>query len=183
MSVIGSLMLLWLCCLLMSLKLVGLERFSTDPAPFAPVDEDIATTLNRIEKPICVTVYPLENYEGNPTCLRAGQYLEPLQIKQILEFKSIRVPSGVLFQISGDNAVSSSINSESSIPIWTPPPWVVTEVLIVESRLIGEKSHEDVSGRLEPASEGVTPGPNDVMMRLSDEFSNFVFALPQEIVA
>ena len=78
--------------------------------------------LDRIESPVCVTVYPDENYAGAVHCLRAGQYLDPSQIQQILKFKSLRVPKGVLFQLFGDNAVSQSINSETSIPNWQPPP-------------------------------------------------------------
>ena len=177
MSRIYPLLVLLLCCLLMTSKLIINEALSNSPDPFSSIEDDIAPTLDRIENPVCVVTYSEENYGGSPTCLRAGQYLDPSQIAQILKFKSLRVPKGVLLQLSGDNAVSASVNSESSIPTWTPPPWPVMEILVLRLALIGEKCYGDVPGPVEKVSDEISPGPNDVLTKLSDPSRNASFFL------
>ncbi len=180
MSILKSLLVLLLCCLIMTIKLIVRENLSDAPAPFSSVQDDIAPSLDKIENPVCVVTYSEQNYGGIATCLRAGQYLDPLQIKEILKFKSLRVPKGVLFQLSGDNAVSASVNSESSIPTWTPPQWPVMEILVIKSDLIGEKSYGDVRGPIEQVSEEDSPGPDDVSTKLSDPSSGIVITLFEE---
>ena len=158
----------------MTSKMIIYEALSNKPAPFSLIKDDIAPTLDRIEIPVCVVTYSEENYGGSATCLRAGQYIDPLQIGQILKFKSLRVPKGVLLQLSGDNAVSASVNSESSIPTWTPPPWPVIEILVLRSDLIGGKNYADVPGPVEKVSDEVSPGPNEVLAKLSDPAGNAI---------
>ena len=178
---ITSLLVLLLSCLMMTVKELFCESLSDSPAPFSSVEADVVPTLDKLEKPVCVVIYPEQNYGGDPMCLRAGQYLDPLQIEQIIKLKSLRVPKGVLFQLSGDNAVSTSVNSEASIPVWTPPTWPVLEILVIKSELIGQKSYEDLPGPVERVSEEISPGPDNVLTRLSDPLWENVFVLFEKV--
>lgn len=121
--------------------------------------------LNRLEGPVYIRVFSGEDYTGDVQYLRAGQYLDPVQIERIMQFASLRVPQGVLFQISGDNAVSKSIVGEMSIPKWLPLGWRVTEILVLRSDLIGENGNAFVD--IDSSSTENLPNPRSTLTRIS----------------
>ena len=169
-------MILLLCIGLFLFRIVIREHISDASAQFVPVEQDILPSLDRIEKPVCVIIFSEENYTGTVRYLKAGQYLDPEQIAEIMQFASLKIPPGVLLQFSGDNALNKSFAGATSISKWEPLSWRVMEILILKSDLVGEKNYGVISGMSEKATFAESPAPDSVLSRISEPTSNHNFS-------